>query len=148
MEVPSHPTLSLFLPGREKRWRRYGTSPQAARTSTGKPTPTSPEKAPPTSGGAPRAMPSAARSDGTWTRRSTPPWRARAGGKIPAGFPAGVVPLRGADLRTHRDEILRLVRNEEGRSRGINPLERIMEIREGGDGMGIPTTAEKPAPRA
>lgn len=67
--------------------------------------------------------------------------------KIADGFPAGVVTLRGAYLRTHRDEILRLVRNEEERSRGINPLERIMEIREGGDGMEILTTDEKLAQR-
>ena len=67
--------------------------------------------------------------------------------KIADGFPAGVVTLRGAYLRTHRDEILRLVRNEEGRSRGINPLERIMEIREGEDGMEILTTDEKLAQR-
>lgn len=67
--------------------------------------------------------------------------------KIADGFPAGVVTLRGAYLRTHRDEILRLVRNEEERSRGINPLERIMEIREGEDGMELLTTDEKLAQR-
>ena len=67
--------------------------------------------------------------------------------KIADGFPAGVVTLRGAYLRLHRDDILRLVRNEESRSRGINPLERIMEIREGVDGMEILTTDEKLAQR-
>lgn len=76
------------------------------------------------------------------TKRPCPACR-----KIADGFPAGVVTLRGAYLRTHRDEILRLVRNEEERSRGINPLERIMEIRESGDGMELLTTDEKLAQR-
>lgn len=46
-------------------------------------------------------------------------------------------------LRTHRDEILQLVHNEEERSRGINPLERTMEIHEGEDGMELLTTDGK-----
>ena len=37
--------------------------------------------------------------------------------KIADGFPSGVVTLRGEFLRTHRDEILTIVRNEEGRAR-------------------------------
>ena len=51
--------------------------------------------------------------------------------KIADGFPAGVVTLRGAYLRTHRDEILRLVRNEEARARQVNPLERIWRFARG-----------------
>jgi len=40
------------------------------------------------------------------------------------------VTLRGEFLRTHRDEILTIVHNEERRARETNPLERIMAIRE------------------
>ncbi|OIP33066.1 MAG: hypothetical protein AUK27_11505 [Deltaproteobacteria bacterium CG2_30_66_27] len=50
--------------------------------------------------------------------------------KIADGFPSGVVTLRGEFLRTHRDEILTIVHNEERRARETNPLERIMAIRE------------------
>ncbi|MBE0606003.1 MAG: ATPase [Deltaproteobacteria bacterium] len=63
--------------------------------------------------------------------------------KIADGFPSGVVTLRGKFLQTHRDEILAIVRNEERRARGTNPLERIMEIREGGEKVEILTTDEK-----
>jgi len=67
--------------------------------------------------------------------------------KIADGFPSGVVTLRGRYLRAHRDEILAVARNEERRARGINPLERIMGLREGGDGVEILTTDEKLAQR-
>jgi len=67
--------------------------------------------------------------------------------KIADGFPSGVVTLRGGFLRTHREEILRIARNEENRARGINPLERIMEIREGTDAVELLTTDEKLAQR-
>ncbi len=67
--------------------------------------------------------------------------------KIADGFPSGVVTLRGGFLRTHRDEILTIVRNEERRARGTNPLERIMAIRDGGEDVEILTTDEKLAQR-
>jgi NMD protein affecting ribosome stability and mRNA decay len=67
--------------------------------------------------------------------------------KIADGFPSGVVTLRGGFLRTHRDEILTIVRNEERRARGTNPLERIMAIREGDGSVEILTTDEKLAQR-
>jgi len=67
--------------------------------------------------------------------------------KIADGLPSGVVTLRGAFLRTHRDEILTIARNEERRARGMNPLERIMEIREWGEGVELLTTDEKLAQR-
>jgi len=67
--------------------------------------------------------------------------------KIADGMPSGVVNLRGGFLRTHREEILKIARNEERRARGINPLERIMEIREAGDGVELLTTDEKLAQR-
>ena len=67
--------------------------------------------------------------------------------KIADGFPSGVLTLRGGFLRTHRDEILTIVRNEERRARGTNPLERIMAIREGDGSVEILTTDEKLAQR-
>ena len=67
--------------------------------------------------------------------------------KIADGFPSGVVTLRGSFLRTHRDEILKIVRNEERRARETNPLERIMAIREGDESVEILTTDEKLAQR-
>jgi len=67
--------------------------------------------------------------------------------KIADGLPSGVVTLRGRFLRTHRDEILTIARNEERRARGMNPLERIMEIREGDGSVELLTTDEKLAQR-
>jgi len=67
--------------------------------------------------------------------------------KIADGFASGVVTLRGKFLQTHRDEILSIVRNEERRARETNPLERIMEIRDGGESVEILTTDEKLAQR-
>ncbi len=67
--------------------------------------------------------------------------------KIADGFPSGVVTLHGGFLQTHRDEILAIVRNEERRARETNPLERIMEIRDGGKSVEILTTDEKLAQR-
>ena len=67
--------------------------------------------------------------------------------KIADGFPSGVVTLRGRFLRAHREEILKVARNEERRACGMNPLERIMGLREGDDGVEILTTDEKLAQR-
>jgi NMD protein affecting ribosome stability and mRNA decay len=67
--------------------------------------------------------------------------------KIADGFPSGVVTLRGGFLRTHREEILTIVRKEEHRARETNPLERIMAIREGDGSVEILTTDEKLAQR-
>jgi hypothetical protein len=67
--------------------------------------------------------------------------------KIADGLPSGVVTLRGRFLRAHRDEILTIARNEERRARGINPLERIMEIREWDESVELLTTDEKLAQR-
>ena len=63
--------------------------------------------------------------------------------KIADRFPSGVVTLHGKFLKTHRDEILAIVRNEERRARETNPLERIMDIREGDESVEILTTDEK-----
>jgi hypothetical protein len=67
--------------------------------------------------------------------------------KIADGFPSGVVLLRGAYVGLHRDEILKLVRNEEKRAVGINPLERIISVTEINGKMEIATTDEKLAQR-
>jgi hypothetical protein len=47
----------------------------------------------------------------------------------------------------HKDEILRLIRNEEERAKGLNPLERIIEITESPEGVIVTTTNEKLAQR-
>ncbi len=67
--------------------------------------------------------------------------------KIEDGFPAGMVTLSGGYLRGHREDILNLVRNEERRAMGINPLERIIRMEEKGEKMEIATTDEKLAQR-
>jgi NMD protein affecting ribosome stability and mRNA decay len=75
------------------------------------------------------------------------PERCPACRKIADGFPSGVILLRGGYVREHREEILKLARNEEKRAMGFNPLERIMSVREDGDQMEISTTDEKLAQR-
>jgi NMD protein affecting ribosome stability and mRNA decay len=54
--------------------------------------------------------------------------------------PAGYVRLSGAFLAQHRDEVLRLVRNEEARETRNHPLQRIMALRETGKAVEIATT--------
>ncbi len=67
--------------------------------------------------------------------------------KIEDGFPSGVVTLSGGYLREHRDEIVNLIRNEEKRAMGFNPLERIMHLEDRGETLEIATTNEKLAQR-
>jgi len=67
--------------------------------------------------------------------------------KIADGFPAGLVTLSGGYLRDHREDILNLVRNEEKRAMGFNPLERIIRVEEKGEALEIATTDEKLAQR-
>jgi NMD protein affecting ribosome stability and mRNA decay len=67
--------------------------------------------------------------------------------KIADGFPSGVVILRGGYVREHREEIRKIVRNEEKRAMGFNPLARIIEWKEREDGFELSTTAEKLAQR-
>jgi NMD protein affecting ribosome stability and mRNA decay len=67
--------------------------------------------------------------------------------KIADGFPSGVLLVRGGYLRDHREQIMKLARNEEKRAMGINPLERIISVADDGDRLEITTTDEKLAQR-
>lgn len=67
--------------------------------------------------------------------------------KIKDNFPGGIVKLRGAFLKAHKDEIINLIRNEEERARGFNPLERIIKIIDVNNELEITTTNEKLAQR-
>jgi NMD protein affecting ribosome stability and mRNA decay len=62
-------------------------------------------------------------------------------------FPGGILKLKGKFLTEHRDEILNLVKNEEQRAMGFNPLERIIGVRDIESGIEITTTNEKLAQR-
>lgn len=55
-------------------------------------------------------------------------------------YPAGLVTLSGAFLRSHREEILRLARDVEEREKSEHPMERIMAIDDQPDGVLITTT--------
>lgn len=68
--------------------------------------------------------------------------------KIRDNFPGGIVTLSGESVIAHKDEFLHMIRNEEERARGFNPLERVMSIKENGHGsIVINTTNEKLAQR-
>jgi NMD protein affecting ribosome stability and mRNA decay len=68
--------------------------------------------------------------------------------KIRDNFPGGIVTLKGDYVIPHKQELMNLIKNEEARARGFNPLERVMSIRENGHGnIVISTTNEKLAQR-
>lgn len=68
--------------------------------------------------------------------------------KIRDNYPGGIVTLKGGYVARHREDLLNLIRNEEGRARGFNPLERIMSVRENEfGGLVVLTTNEKLAQR-
>jgi NMD protein affecting ribosome stability and mRNA decay len=67
--------------------------------------------------------------------------------KIKDKFPGGIVKLKGAFLQDHETEIMNLIRNEEIRSMGFNPLERIIEIIHTREEIEVKTTNEKLAQR-
>lgn len=60
--------------------------------------------------------------------------------RIRDDYPAGYVSVKGEFFKTHQDEILRLVRNEEARQKTEHPLKRIMKIEPHDDGTLITTT--------
>ncbi len=67
--------------------------------------------------------------------------------KIKDKFPGGIVKLKGSFLFENREEIMNLIKNEEGRAKGFNPLERLMDISDIEGGIEITTTNEKLAQR-
>lgn len=67
--------------------------------------------------------------------------------KIQDRFPGGVITLTGDFLKSHKDQILHLVRHQETRAKGINPLERIIVIKDRRDRVEIQTTNERLAQR-
>jgi len=54
----------------------------------------------------------------------------------------GIVYIRGDFFRQRREEIVNMLRNEEKKEIGPNPLDRIMGIVEDKDGIRIETTSE------
>lgn len=67
--------------------------------------------------------------------------------KIRDGYPSGQVTIKGTYLAEHREEILRIIANEEKRARGSNPLHRIMSLSDENGPIEITTTDEKLAQR-
>ncbi len=68
--------------------------------------------------------------------------------KMRDNFPGGIVTLRGDYVLAHKQDVINLIKNEEARARGFNPLERVMSIKENGHGsIVISTTNEKLAQR-
>lgn len=60
--------------------------------------------------------------------------------RIADRYPAGHLELKGDFLAEHRAEILNLIRNIESREKAERPLERIMSIEDGPDGVLVTTT--------
>lgn len=67
--------------------------------------------------------------------------------KIAAGYPEGIVTLRGSYLWQHESEIRQILKNEERRAREKNPFERIIRRLREGDKLVIETTERKLAER-
>jgi NMD protein affecting ribosome stability and mRNA decay len=60
--------------------------------------------------------------------------------RIAENYPAGSLELKGSFFKTHREELLNLIRNEEEAEKGEHPLERIIDITEKDEGALITTT--------
>lgn len=67
--------------------------------------------------------------------------------KIRDRYAEGFVTLKGDYLKEHKQDILNLIKNEEEKAKGLNPLERIVEIKDIGKTVEITTTHEKLAQR-
>ena len=68
--------------------------------------------------------------------------------KIRDHFPGGIVTLKGDYVLPHKQDLMNLIKNEETRARGSNPLERVMSVKESGYGsLVISTTNERLAQR-
>ena len=55
-------------------------------------------------------------------------------------FPAGTLTLRGAFAREHKEELVRLARHQDDAEKKEHPLNRIMSIEDGVEGITINTT--------
>jgi NMD protein affecting ribosome stability and mRNA decay len=63
--------------------------------------------------------------------------------KIEDKYPMGILHMSGTFLSEHKDDILRMLKNEEKRAMEKNPLERIMSIEEDDEGLiSVQTTSE------
>ncbi len=60
--------------------------------------------------------------------------------RIKEKMPAGVINLSGRFLKSHGDEILNLIKNEEKAEKAEHPLERLMGIRQDGDSIQVLVT--------
>ena len=67
--------------------------------------------------------------------------------KIRDHFPGGIITLRGDFLNSRKEQIRNLIKNEENRAMGVNPLERIISVKDMKDYMEIHTTTERFAQR-
>jgi hypothetical protein len=68
--------------------------------------------------------------------------------KIRDNFPGGIITLKGGYVLPHKQALMNLIKNEEDRARGLNPLERVMSVKENGYGnIVIFTTNERLAQR-
>jgi NMD protein affecting ribosome stability and mRNA decay len=67
--------------------------------------------------------------------------------KIMDKFASGIVTLHGDFIKKHQEEIVNLIKNEEKKASGRNPLERIIAITTMKEGMEVTTTHEKLAQR-
>lgn len=67
--------------------------------------------------------------------------------KVRDRFAQGFVTIKGAFVDGHRDEIIHLISNKEKRAEHINPLERIIEMKESKGLIEISTTTDKFAQR-
>lgn len=72
----------------------------------------------------------------TGTRREVCP----ACQRIRDKYPAGELTLRGEFARSHREEVLGVVRNLEAKEKAAHPLNRLMEIRDEGSAIVVTTT--------
>lgn len=62
-------------------------------------------------------------------------------------YSGGIIRLGGGFLKPHKEEILRLIRNQERRAVGVNPLERIILVKDLGNFVEIRTTSDRFAQR-
>ncbi len=67
--------------------------------------------------------------------------------KIHDRMPGGIVNISGNFAKTHEQDIVNLLNNENERAMTINPIERIIDIEHSDDGLVVWTTNEKLAQR-